>query len=265
MGSDVDLRKGFDRSCPNFSQGTPFWNDSSFQMALERHLQLREVTVYLPPDLETKIFAGQADIETLWSSYKDHGYGYFFYALTRVLKPARCVEIGVLQGFSLLTVAAALRDNGNGMIHGFDLFEDYPYRHEKYANVLEWIETSGLRTWATVSQEDAFQVHKQFDTTDYLHVDISNDGNTYRRVFEQWAGKVKKVILLEGGSADRDRVEWMIKYKKPSIVKALNEIRSAYPSWDIVVFDPYPSLTVALPVVCTSQELSEEALPADER
>lgn len=248
VGSDVDLRKEFDRSHPDFPKGTPFWNDSSFQKAVERHPQLKDVTAYLPPDLGTKIFVGQADIEALWSSYKDHGYGYLFYALTRVLKPALCVELGVLQGLSLLTVAAALRDNGNGIIHGFDLFEDYPYRHEKYANVLERIETSGLRTWATVSQEDAFQVHELCDRVDYLHVDISNDGDTYRTIFEQWAGKVRKIILLEGGSADRDRVKWMIKYEKPPIIKALDEIRIRYASWNIFVLDPYPSLTVAVRV-----------------
>jgi len=192
------------------------------------------------------VFAGQANI---MSSYKDHGYEHFFYALVRVLRPVLCVELGVLQGFSLLAVAAALRDNGNGMIHGFDLFEDYPYRHEKYANVLERIEASGLYTWAAIHRADAFQVHERFDTVDYLHVDLSNDGNTYRTIFEQWAGKVKKVILLEGGSADRDRVEWMTKYKKPPIAEAIHEVRDAYPSWDIIVLDPFPSLTVALPAV----------------
>ena len=45
---------------------------------------------------------------------------------------------------------------------------------------------------------------------------------------------------------NRDVVEWMIKYKKPSITKALDEFRLKYPDWNIVVFDPYPSLTLAV-------------------
>ena len=41
--------------------------------------------------------------------------------------------VGVLQGFSLLTLASAVRDNGKGWIEGFDLFEAYPYHHEQSA------------------------------------------------------------------------------------------------------------------------------------
>ena len=242
---DVSLREEFDRSRLNFPKGTPFWKDSSFQKALECHPQLKEVVTYLPPDLETEIFYGQADIEALWSSYKDHGYGYFFYALTRVLKPKLCVEIGVLQGFSLFTVASALRDNGGGMVIGFDLFEDYPYHHENYLAVLERIKTLRLENWSEANRLDALEVHKKFRKVDLLHVDISNNGDTYFDIFEQWANKVNKVMLFEGGSVERDKVEWMIKYKKPPITKALDEIRIKYPCWSITVFNPYPSLTVA--------------------
>ena len=191
-------------------------------------------------------FGGQADIGKLSSAYKDHGYGCFFYALARVLKPVTCVELGVLEGFSLLCVAAGLRDNGRGTIQGFDLFEDYPFRHERYASTAERIRATGLQQQAPIRQADAFGVEGEFASVDYLHVDLSNDGDTYRRIFARWSGKVKQVMLLEGGSAERDRVAWMARYRKSAIVPALEELRGAYPEWTFAVLAPFPSLTVAL-------------------
>jgi len=94
---------------------------------------------------------------------------------------------------------------------------------------------------ATANRAEAFQVHEMFDTVDYLHVDISNNGDTYCKIFEQWESKVTKVIVLEGGSAGRDRIEWMIKYGKPPICEALVEIRMQWPGWNIFVLDPFPS------------------------
>lgn len=247
-GADGNLRRNLDRFRPGLLNSSPFWTDISFQKAAQHYHQLKEVFSYLPSDLSTEIFQGQAEIEKLLSSYNNHGYGYLFYALTRVLKPEVCVEIGVLQGFSLLHIASALRDNGNGTIHGFDLFEDYPYRHDDYAIVSERIGSCGLSDWASVNRADGFQVHEKFKMVDFLHVDISNNGDTFRQMFAQWATQVRQVILLEGGSAVRDQVQWMIEYEKPPISLALEEIRVQYPKWHLVVLEPFPpSLTIALP------------------
>lgn len=224
----------------------PFWRDRTFQALLAHQPRLRDVTRYFPANETQPVFSGQERLSQLWSSYKEHGYGYLFYALTRLLRPTQCVELGVLQGFSLLTVASALRDNGAGRVNGFDLFETYPYHHEHYAALVERIKECGLTRWASAERLDAFEASQRFDTVDVLHVDISNNGETYRTIFEQWATKVTALMILEGGSADRDRVEWMVKYQKPSITKALEEIRSRYPAWDLVVLEPYPSVTVAV-------------------
>lgn len=247
MQSD-DLRKAFDLSQPDFPKGSPVWYHPCFHNSLACLSNGKdELSEYLPSNISTKVFDKQAEIESLWSSYKDHGYGFLFYALTRMLKPDVCVEIGVLHGFSLLTAACALRDNDKGIIHGFDLFEKYPYRHDKYVNLIERVENMNLQKWVTASVEDAFEVHKRFDVSiDYLHVDISNNGDTYRRIFEQWNRKVNKIILFEGGSSARDKVEWMIKYEKPQITTAIEEIRNKYPEWNICVLDPYPSMAIAV-------------------
>jgi predicted O-methyltransferase YrrM len=110
----------------------PLWRDPSFDALIEACPHLDPMRSHLPADLVEESFDGQSRIATLQSSYKDHGYGVFLYALARALRPSSCVELGVYQGLSLLSVASALRDNGHGTIVGFDLFEDYPYRHESH-------------------------------------------------------------------------------------------------------------------------------------
>ena len=50
----------------------------------------------------------------------------------------------------------------------------------------------------------------------------------HRRIFENWSTKVRQVILLEGGSEERDAVGWMREYAKPPIGPALREL-----SWEV--------------------------------
>ena len=244
------LRETFDRGWPDFPPGTPFWRDRSFATLLERCQPLQTLGAYLPAGLNQHSYAGQRSVEAVDSTFKDHGYGHFFYALARTIKPRTCVELGVLQGFSLLSVAAALRDNGAGCIHGIDLFEDYPHRHAHFADVGNHVKACGLDPWSEIARGDAFHAHERYPDLDYLHVDLSNDGDTFRFVFKHWAGKVRQALVLEGGSAERDRVGWMLKYRKPPILPAIDEIRRDHPEWSIAVLAPYPSLTVAVRSAC---------------
>ncbi|HTG42908.1 MAG TPA: hypothetical protein VK633_00125, partial [Verrucomicrobiae bacterium] len=110
------LREAFDRAHPGFPVGTPFWRDRSFATLLDRCKALEGIRYYLPADLARPSYVGQEGVEAVDSTFKDHGYGRLFYALARTMRLRRCVELGVLQGFSLLSVAAALRDNGTGSI-----------------------------------------------------------------------------------------------------------------------------------------------------
>lgn len=243
----MNLRKEFDLAYPDFPRGTPFWLDTSFQAFLDVFPQLQGVVEYFPSRLGERIYDGQEKIERLWSSYKDHGYGYLFYALVRVLKPLSCVELGVLHGFSLLSVAAALRDNDQqGWICGHDLFDDYEYRHETMENVSTRIEENALTPWVKLYRSDAYQVHEQYDAVDYLHVDISNNGKTFIDIFEKWEKKVNIAIIFEGGSKNRDQISWMSKYGKPPIVPAIRTLRNLHLNWHIVVLNPFPSISVAI-------------------
>lgn len=48
-------------------------------------------------------------------------------------------------------------------------------------------------------------------------------------------------MLLEGGSEERDNVEWMVKYNKRKINPYLKSISDKY---DITIIDRFPSLTI---------------------
>ncbi|OGA01872.1 MAG: hypothetical protein A3H35_14100 [Betaproteobacteria bacterium RIFCSPLOWO2_02_FULL_62_17] len=240
------LRDSFDSERLDVPAHTPLWRDCSFTTLMEPCKALEALSNYLPSNPNRPFYKGQERVEAVHSTYKNEGYGHFFYALIRAIKPRRCVELGVLHGFSLLAVAAALRDNGVGSIRGIDLFEDYPYRHAQQKDVENYIRACRLEKWSGITKADAFPAYDRHKDLDYLHVDLSNDGDTYRFMFKHWASKVSQVILMEGGSADRDQVEWMVKYRKPPIVPAIDEIRRAYPDWNFVVLAPYPSLTIAV-------------------
>jgi hypothetical protein len=231
---------------PSVIELHPAWMDPSFEDLLRRHPELDAMRRYLPASATSTSFDGQQAINALESSYVARDYGSIFYALIRALNPTRAVEIGIFQGFSLLSAAAALRDNGAGRIAGHDLFDAYPYRHADKEQVSRQIAASGLERWAVTHCCDERHVHERYNTVDYLHVDVSNNGDTYRRVFEQWSRKVRQVILLEGGSAERDQVDWMRRYDKPAIGPALAEIGERYPNWSLTVLQPFPSLTIAV-------------------
>jgi len=185
-------------------------------------------------------------IEQLYSSYKQNGYHYLLYSLVRSLMPERCVELGVLEGFSLMTMGLALKENQKGSIHGYDLFEQYPYRHARFADVAALAGELQLSGYVSVFQKDAMSAVRNYDAVDLLHVDISNNGSTYRDVFKMWADSVGTAIILEGGGPERDSIDWMIKYNKPSIVQALAHIKEHYTSWKVITLNAYPSMTIAL-------------------
>jgi hypothetical protein len=193
-----------------------------------------------------KPFLHQDFIRTLGSSYKENAYEFLFYHLVKSLKLKSIVEIGVLEGFSLLSMAQALKDLGGGEIVGHDLFEDYQYRHERMENVKKRIEQLELNQFCRIKRADAFSVVQNYSSIDLLHVDISNNGETIETLFHQWQKKVNKVMVFEGGGADRDQVEWMIKYNKPKIRPVLEKLAKSQNDFAIYVWDAYPSLTIFL-------------------
>lgn len=162
--------------------------------------------------------------------------------MVRSLKPRRCVEIGCLHGYSTIFISAALRANGLGHLLVYDLWEKFEFSH-----VPQYVTQANLR-WAgqtenvALAQMDALEVPKYVDQVDFLHIDISNHGDVFRWAMDAFRDKLTGdgLIVLEGGSKERDQEGWMVKYNAPSIVNALE----GQSEWQYYVYDLWPSLTV---------------------
>lgn len=157
------------------------------------------------------------------STFRDGSYDLFFYGLIRGLQPRLCVELGTYAGKSASLVGEGLLHNGFGELHCYDLWDLYSFNHVNKDEAQK--NTKGLPVY--LHQEDAETVfaHYQYESVDYLFIDISNNGDTYRKYLRSWYLKLKPnaVVVMEGGIPERDAVEWMIKYRKPPIMEAFND------------------------------------------
>jgi hypothetical protein len=62
-------------------------------------------------------------------------------------------------------------------------------------------------------------------------------------MFQNYTNKLKDngIIIMEGGSYDRDNIEWMIKYNKPKIKPVLDRYKDTF---NINTFGIIPSITI---------------------
>ena len=58
----------------------------------------------------------------VYSSYKKNNIGKTIYDIVLEYKPIKIVEIGVLDGYSIICMAQAIRDlNNGGLVYAYDL------------------------------------------------------------------------------------------------------------------------------------------------
>ncbi len=177
--------------------------------------------------------------ESRWlSSYEINNYGDLFYGIVKLIKPKKIVELGVKGGFSVFFMAKALKENGFGNIDAYDLWEKYPYsscpKTHAEDNLKEVLDVVNL------FQEDVIGVEKRYESVDILHIDLSNCGEILEQTIIQWLDKVKSLIIIEGGSEERDNVDWIKKYNKIPIRKWLKEHENEL---EYFTFNPFPSIT----------------------
>ena len=165
------------------------------------------------------------------------------------------VELGVLDGYSTSCIAEGLKEldrlyGYKFKLDAYDLFEDYPYKHGNQEEVQAMLKEKGLENYVNLQKGDAYKVAQNYadKSLEFLHVDISNTGQVIKDIMEVWHPKMrdKGFIFFEGGSKERDQVEWMTKYNMPSIRKEIdtNPIINTY-YWYGTYFE-YPSMTVLL-------------------
>lgn len=183
----------------------------------------------------------------MYSSYDKTGFGALLETLVCIHKPDLCVELGCLEGYSASHLARGLKKNQKGRLVVVDLFEAYPYRHCSKAEVQKNLREELVDDCVELIQDDVFCRIPLFpdDSIDLLHVDLSNNGDLLEQVFSAIDAKLKKsaLIIFEGGSAERDRIEWMRNFNKKPIADFIAG-RYFQENFNHVVLTPFPSMTI---------------------
>jgi predicted O-methyltransferase YrrM len=189
------------------------------------------------------------------SSYIANNYGAVLKAYVINWRPTTLVELGILDGYSTIAITEAVKEMNflyemQSKLQAYDLFDDYEFKHGSKEEVEKLIKEKGLSDCVDIHKGDAYKVHTDFsdDSVQFLHVDISNTGETLRTILTNWAPKLiqRGLVLFEGGSEERDNNEWMVKYNKPSIKKEMETNKFINDNYIYGTYYAYPSMTVFL-------------------
>jgi len=178
--------------------------------------------------------------EDMRSSYtsKELDYGDILKTVCFLTKPKYIVEFGILDGFSLSHFIS--NSSPNCRIEAYDIFDDFIGNHatkddlEKKFNHYNNVKIQYGNFYTSL---DSFKDN----TIDILHIDIANTGEIIPTVL-QYMKKVSSngVLILEGGSIERDNIEWMKKYKKLSLHDEIQKMSNV----SILTLGKIPSVTI---------------------
>lgn len=141
------------------------------------------------------------------SSYEENNYGSLFYSLIRIYQPKIVVELGTKSGYSAYHIAKALKENGSGRLDCYDLWEQYGKTYGFDNTSKLWAENNlaQFSNIVTLNQMDAIGIEKKYKMIDILHIDLDNHADILQKVIPVWINKVRQLIIIEGGSKQRDR------------------------------------------------------------
>jgi predicted O-methyltransferase YrrM len=174
------------------------------------------------------------------SSYNSNlNFGDILETITFLKNPTQIIEFGILDGFSLTKFIK--NSSANCVIDAYDIFDDFNGNHSNKNIINEY----DMYKNVSIKYGDFYKCCKNIpdNSIDILHVDIANNGDTYKFVFENYITKMNKkgIIIMEGGSYERDNVEWMTRYSKPKIQPVLKLYAEKY---NIHVIEAFPSMTI---------------------
>lgn len=163
------------------------------------------------------------DIE---SSYQENNLGKILFDVTLKYQPCKVVEFGVFHGYSTICIAKALQAHGRGHIIACDLWSEYEFNHTTMDIAQHNLERYEVEDFATLWQADYYQWLKHPSKFDMLHVDISNNGDIIEKTLTDLAPQIKAgaVVVFEGGSIERDEIDWMKKFDKRPINPLQNKL-----------------------------------------
>jgi len=182
------------------------------------------------------------------SSYKENCYGNLLSSLVEIYKPSVIHDFGVLDGYSSINFVNGMNNiDKDCKIILIDLFEDYEHKSSTESDVSHRVNFKAEENVTVdIIRGDVFsdKILSLFEdnSMEFIHIDLSNDGYKLKKFFELYSIKMKKKcnILLEGGSSERDDVNWMSKYNKQPIHEFLDNLSS----YEKFTFEPFPSLTI---------------------
>ncbi len=174
------------------------------------------------------------------SSYNKNDLGKTLYDQVIEHRPEIIVEFGCLYGYSTVAIAMALRDLGRGKIQCHDLWEQYPFKHSTLETTMNNLARYDLLDWVEFRQMSYYDWLIEPTEFDLLHLDISNTGDTILETKLALTDKIQtgKKIIFEGGSLERDRVEWMRKFNS----RTINSVKSLVGY--TVINEKFPSLSI---------------------
>ncbi len=192
------------------------------------------------------------------SSYIENNLGELIKHYVIAWRPASFVELGVLDGYSTLAIAEGIKEatrlyGTQSKLDAYDLFEDYEYKHGSKEVVEKLMKDKGVEDHVNIIKGDAYKVHQIYpDRSDsergieFLHIDISNTGKVIKDIMELWHPKIghKAIVMIEGGSEERDNIEWMKKYNMPSIKEEINTNPIINKFYMYGTYFQFPSITV---------------------
>ena len=170
------------------------------------------------------------------SSYYKNNIGKTLYNTVLTMQPSFIIEFGTLHGYSAIAMAQALRDLDNGgIIICHDLWEKYPYNHSSMESTQATIDELGLTKYIELVEMDFY--NWQPEPFDLMHFDISNHAGHIRYLKNLVNyNQLKGTVLFEGGTKERDRVEWMKNFE------AINPSGIRF----ITIDENFPSLSMLL-------------------
>ena len=176
------------------------------------------------------------------TSYKNINlsYGDLLDSIPLVKNPQKIVEIGILDGYSLECFTK--NSNKDTQIYAYDLFEDFNGNH---SNKNELISKFSDFSNVKIEYGNFYELNNIIETNiDIIHIDIANNGDVFEYAIQNYLPKLSEngILLLEGGSFERDNVEWMNKYNKPLINPVIQKYIKN--NLNIQVVGSFPSITI---------------------
>ena len=175
------------------------------------------------------------------SSYKSKiDFGDILSTITFLKNPKKIVEFGILEGFSLMRFIE--NSSNTTSIDAYDIFDKFNGNHAIKDDIFkQFLSYKNVN----IQEDDFYEGFKKYSdkSIDILHIDIANNGDVYQFVFDHYIQKIADngIILMEGGSKQRDNIEWMFNYNKPKIQPILEKYKNKY---NIKVIGEFPSLTI---------------------